>query len=259
MIDDLKTLLTSHASGIKDHAGVSHLDIWIAERRLDGNLSKDQIAGELNDFIDSVEMADEGLWAATEYLVRKLEIKSSKLASAIDRKIASPTVDTNMRPFDIYSAWKAIIDLGGAFYPKILKNRLQALREKAGPHWLDLAIYAYGIDQPGLRQEVVALANERLISSYDFEGRYQDISASVGSTSAADMLRFLAATVQVTSFTAGIKEWAGNELGIQLVATPQAAQQVQKPNPANDPITRRIVGSPLYRHPQFQRAMPANA
>lgn len=259
MIDELKTLLESHAAGIKDRAGVSHLDIWMAERRLDGHLVTGQIAGELVNFVGSTDMNSRGLWATIEYLVRKLAINSPQLAGAIDQKIASPAKTTKMRAFDIYCAWKAVVELGGSFYPKILKDRLPTLRAKAAPHWLDLAILAYGGDQQGLSQEVIDLADEKLISNFDLEDRYQDISAAIGATAASAMLREVATKVQTHSFVEGLVDWADTELGLQLANRPLIVESAQLLIPANDPINLGIAKSQLFRQPIFEPAMRAYA
>jgi hypothetical protein len=260
MTASLNTLLATHAAQIKDHAGISQLDIWIAQRRLDGPLVNAVHITELIDFVESTEMNSEGVWAAVEYVVRKLGVNSRELASVIDRKIATPALNSTLRPFDMYSAWKAVCELGGVFTPRVLKERAEMLRINAGPHWLDLAILAYNSDEQGLGEAVSSLANEERISSFDLENRYEDISAALGSVDAATMLRRVSVTVQNALFVSDLWTWAKEELHIAL--TPQipiAQASHRRSTLKDDSIVNRIRMSPLVKRPVFNHSNAAHA
>jgi hypothetical protein len=248
MTNEIRSIIENHASGIEDRAGISLLDVWIAASRLDGNIANDQIARDLVDFVSSTNMEERGLWATVESLVRKLEINSPSLAEAIDTRIGYPSLQTQMRSFDIYCAWKAFIASGGAFYPRILNDRLPTLRSKAGPHWLDLAILAYRKDHQGLSEEICALAKDKLISAHHIEDRFHDISASVGSSNAAVVVEELA-KVENSAFAKNIKEWAGTELGYKFLTKP--TRRTTHEAQMDDANKRRIETSTLFKTSSF--------
>lgn len=213
----LESLLLSHAAGETDKAGISRLELWISSRTEEGSLDNANVVSDLRKAIANNDMAVAGRWAATDYLIERLNLRSEDLANTIEAMIERPECAHVSTPYDEFSAWFALYHAGGALTPRMLTGPLASLRARAPTLWLDLALIGFAGNDEALSGAVEEMVGEGILRPQDLETRYRAIEAALRTSNLTDFLHRIVAASQNVEFTTHLADWAKRRHNIDLI------------------------------------------
>jgi hypothetical protein len=254
----LESLFLAHAAGETDKAGISRLELWIAAQTESASLDNSDVISELRGIISRSDMAVEGRWATTDYLIDRLGLRSEPLANTIEKAITTTEQVQAATAYDEFSAGLAFWHAGGALTPKLLTGQLGALRARASTHWLDLALIAFAGNDTALTKAIEDMVRDDLLRPQDIESRYRSIEAALRTSNFAVFFGRMVAASQSLAFRNHIVDWASKRHGVMLNDVSEIFQLVIYPDKIKDEDSKDIWASIrklTLPAPQFARVI----
>ena len=211
-LDQFLIALRRHVAGVIDRAGVSPLDVLLAQAR---DVGVD--AGEWDAFVTSALASENsavpGFWTAIRLTIGKLGLESTHLAAQIETALTASAEE--IESFDAYEGWRAFTEAGGYLTPKRVRA-LVSIRATRAPLWLDLAILAFQGDPAGLAVIVRELAEQGSIDAKDLRSRLSLLQSSLGQDHFLGAMSDVVRAFPDREVGNAVGEWLGEKMGTDI-------------------------------------------